>query len=159
MTNNKKRQSRRPTCYNITFLLPFECNRLTVNTRLHVALRPRLRFPSSIRFFIRVTRTLSRLKSFIRAFSDDRGQTDLEAAAAAAAVNAVTRYFQFGRLHAGWRCVALHRLNGQRVQEQLIGCFVFLVRVAIPRDRSDQPICFEMYSNANGPALQKRAIR
>lgn len=82
---------------------------------------------------------------------------------AAAAANAVTRYFQFGRLHVRWRRVVPHRLNGQRVQEQLIGCFVFLVRVAIPRDRSDQPICFEMYSNANGPnvfsALQKRAIR
>lgn len=75
----------------------------------------------------------------------------------------MTRYFQFGRLHVGWRRVVPHRLNGQRVQEQLIGCFVFLVRVAIPRDRSDQPICFEMYSNANGPnvfsALQKRAIQ
>lgn len=75
----------------------------------------------------------------------------------------MTRYFQFGRLHVGWRRVVPHRLNGQRVQEQLIGCFVFLVRVAIPRDRSDQPICFEMYSSANGPnvfsALQKRAIR
>lgn len=34
MTSNKKRQSGWPTCNSITFLLPFESNWSTVNTRL-----------------------------------------------------------------------------------------------------------------------------
>lgn len=60
---------------------------------------------------------------------------------AAAAADAVTRYFQFGRLRVG-----VAPLGRTKAQEQLIGCSVFLVRVAIPRDRSDQPICFAMYN-------------
>lgn len=119
MTNNKKSDNHDDPHVTITFLLPFECNRLTVNTRLHIPRALLFVCDSSIRFFIRVTRTLSRLKSFIRAFSDDRGQTDLEAAAAA---NAVTRYFQFGRAPrwlASRRVAPLERTKGPETVDWL----------------------------------------
>lgn len=107
---------------HVTFLLPFESNWSAINTRLRVALflvgdiyiriYPR---PLFIRFFTRVMRMLYRLKSFIRAFSYNRGQTDLEAVA----TNAVTRYFQFGRLYVGRRRVALERTKGPETVDWL----------------------------------------
>lgn len=156
MTSNKKQRSGRPTCNSITFLLPFESDSM-VNTRLHVTV-----------FLVRdicIYILVLSLSDF--SFASCACCTGWKVLSALLATIARTDGFRGGGDETRWRGIfnsdgtrvggVASRSSEQRVRKQLIGCSVFLVRVVIPCDRSDQPICFAIYNNVTVPTRCKSA--